>query len=66
MILPLLSVGDDGRPGGLEPGDRVPNGLVVQRVQRRGAATRLRDRLDQAERSRDAANRFGWNVQLKR
>ena len=61
VVLPLLAVGDHRRAGGLEPLDGVPDRLVVERVQRRVRAVRRRDRLDQPEGPRDAADRLGWD-----
>jgi hypothetical protein len=62
--LALLTVRNDRRPGLLEAGDRVPDGLRVERIElfRRDALFRRRlDGVDELGRPRDAADRLGRN-----
>jgi len=62
VILALLAVGDHRRAGRLEPRDGVGNGVLVQRIEFWvGMISRRRNRLDQAGRPRNTADRFGRN-----
>src|SRR5688572_5333342 len=58
MVLALLAVGDDGRPGRLEAGDRVADRGVVERIEGGIVAVLIDNRLDELEWSRDASDRF--------
>ena len=61
VVLALLTVRNHRRSGDLELRDCVANGRVIQRVQ--GRILRIgRDRLNQRQRSRDAANRLRRDV----
>ena len=61
VVLPLLAIGDDGRPRCLEPLHGVPHGGLVERVQARILGALSGEGLDELRRSRDAANRLGGN-----
>jgi hypothetical protein len=58
VILALLAVADDRRAGRFEALYGVANRGVVERLQRRVVAIEARQRFDELERSRDAADRF--------
>src|ERR1700722_14119642 len=65
MVLALLPIRDDGRPGGLELLDRVPDSGLIQGLEcgiRRTPLFRF-DRIQQGFRPGDTANRFGWKGQ---
>ena len=62
--LALLAVGDDGRAGRLEAGDRVLQRVRVERVEllaRHATLGCSPDGLDELRRSRDAADRLSRN-----
>ena len=64
VVLALLTVGDDGRAGGLEPGNSVVHGRLVEGVELLPAhlpGCAGGHGANQVGRPRDAADRFGWN-----
>src|SRR5688572_16458254 len=63
VVLALFTIADDGRTRGFESSNRLGDCTLEQRFKRRviDAALALGDGLDEAGRSRDAANGFGGN-----
>ena len=65
LVLPLLSIGDDRRAGGLEPLDRIADRLLIERVESGvGAVPALGNRRDQGGRPGNAADWLAWDRQL--
>src|SRR5688572_18238883 len=61
VILPLLTIGNHRRSGGLKPLDSVANSCLVERIQFRVSSISISDRLEQRDRSGNTSDWLSWD-----